>query len=116
MVAYNILTEYFLGILVQNCIVGILLTCPITLQRSYIIITILYFTDGKKRGFAFVSLTTHESADKVVSELKSVSDRPVAVDWAVDKDKYQLKTTSSDKSTNNNTGMVKRIWPIQGRV
>ena len=78
---------------------------PYYFTKVLLLLQFFYFTDGKKQGFAFVSLSTHESADKVISELKSVSGRPVAVDWAVDKDKYQLKTTNADKSnTNNYTG------------
>lgn len=38
-----------------------------------------------------------ESAEKVVTELKHVHGRPVAVDWAVDKSSYvqQLSTNKS---------------------
>ena len=49
MVAYMILTEYFLKNSVKNCIVGMLLTCPITglLKRDGI-----DTTQSKEYGFS----------------------------------------------------------------
>ncbi|NXK57210.1 RBM28 protein, partial [Chauna torquata] len=47
--------------------------------------------DGRTRGFAFVQLRTVPEAARALRELnmQEVQGRPVAVDWAVAKDKYQ---------------------------
>ncbi|OAL54480.1 hypothetical protein IQ07DRAFT_583770 [Pyrenochaeta sp. DS3sAY3a] len=47
--------------------------------------------NGELRGFGFVSLRGKKNAEKAISELngKEISGRPVAVDWAVDRDTWQ---------------------------
>ncbi|XP_067950905.1 RNA-binding protein 28-like [Watersipora subatra] len=54
-------------------------------------------SSGKKRGFSFVTFQSGGSAEKAISELKEVKERPVAVDWAVDKATY-LSNLSKDSS------------------
>uniref|UniRef100_A0A8C8DMK4 RNA binding motif protein 28 n=1 Tax=Oryzias sinensis TaxID=183150 RepID=A0A8C8DMK4_9TELE len=53
--------------------------------------------DGKMRGFAFVLFKNVCGAAKALKEmnLKEIKGRPVAVDWAVPKDKYTASTQSS---------------------
>uniref|UniRef100_A0A1A8PAD6 RNA-binding protein 28 n=1 Tax=Nothobranchius rachovii TaxID=451742 RepID=A0A1A8PAD6_9TELE len=53
--------------------------------------------DGKMRGFAFVQLKTVFSAQKALQamNLKEIKGRPVAVDWAVPKEKYVTAQQSS---------------------
>lgn len=65
--------------------------------------------DGKKRGFAFISLSTHDSAQRIVSELKTVDQRPVAVDWAVDKDKYQNKIAAASVTVKSEPQTVDKV-------
>ncbi|XP_038667648.1 RNA-binding protein 28 isoform X1 [Scyliorhinus canicula] len=62
--------------------------------------------DGKMRGFAFVQLKNLLEAGKALKgmNLKEIKGRPVAVDWAVAKDKYtataKIKSTGAeDKET-----------------
>ncbi|KNG46979.1 nucleolar protein 4 [Stemphylium lycopersici] len=47
--------------------------------------------NGELRGFGFVSLRGKKNAEKAIQELngKEVGDRPIAVDWAVDRDTWQ---------------------------
>ncbi|NXO54949.1 RBM28 protein, partial [Aramus guarauna] len=47
--------------------------------------------DGKMRGFAFVQLRNMLEATKALRgmNMKEIKGRPVAVDWAVAKDKYR---------------------------
>ncbi|KAF1943025.1 hypothetical protein EJ02DRAFT_453744 [Clathrospora elynae] len=47
--------------------------------------------NGELRGFGFVSLRGKQNAEKAIRELngKDVDDRPIAVDWAVDRDTWQ---------------------------
>lgn len=47
--------------------------------------------NGELRGFGFVSLRGKKNAEKAILELngKEISGRPVAVDWAVDRDTWQ---------------------------
>ncbi|KAF2855817.1 hypothetical protein T440DRAFT_464171 [Plenodomus tracheiphilus IPT5] len=47
--------------------------------------------NGELRGFGFVSLRGRKNAEKAIRELngKEVDDRPIAVDWAVDRDTWQ---------------------------
>ncbi|NXT38033.1 RBM28 protein, partial [Pelecanoides urinatrix] len=47
--------------------------------------------DGKMRGFAFVQLKNVPEAAKALRgmNMKEIKGRPVAVDWAVAKDKYR---------------------------
>uniref|UniRef100_A0A3P9JG74 RNA binding motif protein 28 n=1 Tax=Oryzias latipes TaxID=8090 RepID=A0A3P9JG74_ORYLA len=53
--------------------------------------------DGKMRGFAFVLFKNVCGAAKALKamNLKEIKGRPVAVDWAVPKDKYTASTQSS---------------------
>lgn len=46
---------------------------------------------GELRGFGFVSLRGRKNAEKAIQELngKEVDERPIAVDWAVDRDTWQ---------------------------
>jgi nucleolar protein 4 len=46
---------------------------------------------GELRGFAFVALRGKKNAEKALKELngKVIDGRPIAVDWAVDQDKWQ---------------------------
>ncbi|KAL5117882.1 RNA recognition motif-containing protein [Pleosporales sp. CAS-2024a] len=46
---------------------------------------------GELRGFAFVALRGTKNAEKAIKELngKEIDGRPIAVDWAVDKDTWQ---------------------------
>ncbi|XP_067915483.1 RNA-binding protein 28 isoform X2 [Heterodontus francisci] len=62
--------------------------------------------DGKMRGFAFVQLKNLLEAGKALKgmNLKEIKGRPVAVDWAVAKDKYRATmnpkgTGAEDKET-----------------
>ncbi|XP_078409241.1 RNA-binding protein 28 isoform X2 [Cetorhinus maximus] len=66
--------------------------------------------DGKMRGFAFVQLRNLLEAGKALKgmNLKEIKGRPVAVDWAVAKDKYRatvnLKSAGAeDKETDQDT-------------
>ncbi|KAL8222609.1 UNVERIFIED_CONTAM: RNA-binding protein 28, partial [Gekko kuhli] len=47
--------------------------------------------DGKMRGFAFVQFKNVLEAGKALKgmNMKEIKDRPVAVDWAVPREKYQ---------------------------
>uniref|UniRef100_A0A8C7XN36 RNA binding motif protein 28 n=1 Tax=Oryzias sinensis TaxID=183150 RepID=A0A8C7XN36_9TELE len=58
--------------------------------------------DGKMRGFAFVLFKNVCGAAKALKEmnLKEIKGRPVAVDWAVPKDKYTASTQSSHPGNN----------------
>ncbi|KAF1838063.1 RNA-binding domain-containing protein [Decorospora gaudefroyi] len=46
---------------------------------------------GELRGFGFVSLRGRKNAERAIQELngKEINDRPIAVDWAVDRDTWQ---------------------------
>lgn len=55
--------------------------------------------NGELRGFGFVSLRGRKNAEKAIRELngREVDDRPIAVDWAVDRDTWQgLQKTEQD--------------------
>ncbi|CAO2654940.1 Nn.00g116730.m01.CDS01 [Neocucurbitaria sp. VM-36] len=47
--------------------------------------------NGELRGFGFVSLRGRKNAEKAIRELngKEIDERPIAVDWAVDRDTWQ---------------------------
>ncbi|KAL6710055.1 RNA recognition motif-containing protein [Coniothyrium glycines] len=47
--------------------------------------------NGELRGFGFVSLRGKKNAEKAIRELngKEIDERPIAVDWAVDRDTWQ---------------------------
>ncbi|KAH8640165.1 RNA-binding domain-containing protein [Alternaria alternata] len=47
--------------------------------------------NGELRGFGFVSLRGKKNAERAIQELngKEVGERPIAVDWAVDRDTWQ---------------------------
>jgi nucleolar protein 4 len=47
--------------------------------------------NGELRGFGFVSLRGRKNAERAIQELngKEVDERPIAVDWAVDRDTWQ---------------------------
>jgi len=47
--------------------------------------------NGELRGFGFVSLRGKKNAERAIQELngKEISERPIAVDWAVDRDTWQ---------------------------
>lgn len=47
--------------------------------------------NGELRGFGFVSLRGKKNAEKAIQELngKEIDERPIAVDWAVDRDTWQ---------------------------
>ncbi|KAI5081591.1 hypothetical protein GOP47_0001334 [Adiantum capillus-veneris] len=51
--------------------------------------------DGRARGFAFVSFTSKANAEKAIQNMngKVVQKRPIAVDWAVQKEAYQPSTS-----------------------
>ncbi|XP_069621535.1 RNA-binding protein 28 [Ranitomeya imitator] len=57
--------------------------------------------DGKMRGFAFVQFKNMLEASKALkgTNMKSIKDRTVAVDWAVAKDKYTATQGSSVRET-----------------
>uniref|UniRef100_A0A3P9JZV6 RNA binding motif protein 28 n=1 Tax=Oryzias latipes TaxID=8090 RepID=A0A3P9JZV6_ORYLA len=59
--------------------------------------------DGKMRGFAFVLFKNVCGAAKALKamNLKEIKGRPVAVDWAVPKDKYTASTQSSHPGNKN---------------
>jgi len=46
---------------------------------------------GELRGFGFVSLRGKKNAERAIQELngKEINERPIAVDWAVDRDTWQ---------------------------
>lgn len=61
------------------------------------------FTDlpndkGKLKGFGFVTFRTKKHAERAIEEMngKDVDGRPIAVDWAVSKDEWQLQQTQDD--------------------
>jgi nucleolar protein 4 len=47
--------------------------------------------NGELRGFGFVSLRGKKNAERAIQELngKEIDERPIAVDWAVDRDTWQ---------------------------
>ncbi|EFQ86926.1 hypothetical protein CFE70_008137 [Pyrenophora teres f. teres 0-1] len=47
--------------------------------------------NGELRGFGFVSLRGKKNAERAIQELngKEIGERPIAVDWAVDRDTWQ---------------------------
>lgn len=55
--------------------------------------------DGKMRGFGFVMFKNVSEASKALSamNMKEIKGRPVAVDWAVPKDKY-LSSSAAEKN------------------
>jgi nucleolar protein 4 len=62
--------------------------------RSYgkvMFVTLPKKPSGELRGFAFVALRGKKNAEKALKELngKIIDGRPIAVDWAVDQDKWQ---------------------------
>ncbi|KAI0611429.1 RNA-binding protein RRM domain [Pyrenophora tritici-repentis] len=48
--------------------------------------------NGELRGFGFVSLRGKKNAERAIQELngKEIDERPIAVDWAVDRDTWQI--------------------------
>ncbi|XP_056137738.1 RNA-binding protein 28 [Lampris incognitus] len=58
--------------------------------------------DGKMRGFAFVMFKNVSEAGRALSamNLKEIKGRPVAVDWAVPKDKFVATQPSSSEGSN----------------
>ncbi|XP_043944556.1 RNA-binding protein 28 [Protopterus annectens] len=61
--------------------------------------------DGKMRGFAFVQFKNVLSAGNALKEMnmKEIKGRPVAVDWAVAKDKYKAAQGSSSSGGQKET-------------
>ncbi|KAJ4368347.1 RNA recognition motif-containing protein [Neocucurbitaria cava] len=59
--------------------------------------------NGELRGFGFVSLRGRKNAEKAIQELngKEIDERPIAVDWAVDKETWQglQKTEEVDEAS-----------------
>lgn len=57
--------------------------------------------NGELRGFGFVSLRGKKNAEKAILELngKEIDERPIAVDWAVDRDTWQ-ELQKSEKDEN----------------
>ena len=57
--------------------------------------------NGELRGFAFVAMRGKKNAERALAELngKEIDGRPIAVDWAVDKDAWQTlqKTEQEDE-------------------
>ena len=56
-------------------------------------------SSGELKGFAFVSLRGKKNAEKALQELngKEVDGRPIAVDWAVDRDTWQRLQKSEEE-------------------
>ena len=54
--------------------------------------------NGELKGFAFVSLRGKKNAEKALKELngKEIDGRPIAVDWAVDRDTWQRLQKSEE--------------------
>lgn len=61
---------------------------------------------GELRGFGFVALRGRKNAEKAMEELngKEISGRPVAVDWAVDKDTWQDLQKKSEQDNEADGG------------
>ncbi|XP_018412571.1 PREDICTED: RNA-binding protein 28 [Nanorana parkeri] len=61
--------------------------------------------DGKMRGFAFVQFKNMLEASKALkgTNMKSIKDRTVAVDWAVAKDKYTATQGTTSNETKKNS-------------
>ncbi|XP_072290729.1 RNA-binding protein 28 [Eucyclogobius newberryi] len=59
--------------------------------------------DGKMRGFAFVTFKNVSGASKALAamNMKEIKGRPVAVDWAVAKDKYLSTQPASSAAPGN---------------
>ncbi|XP_055509262.1 RNA-binding protein 28 [Leucoraja erinacea] len=59
--------------------------------------------DGKMRGFAFVQFKNVLEAGKALKgmNLKEMKGRPMAVDWAVAKDKYRAKVDAANAGAGN---------------
>lgn len=59
--------------------------------------------DGKMRGFAFVLFKKVPEASKALNamNLKEIKGRPVAIDWAVPKDKFVTTQQSSNSASTN---------------
>ncbi|XP_072097237.1 RNA-binding protein 28 [Mobula birostris] len=59
--------------------------------------------DGKMRGFAFVQFKNVLEAGKALKgmNLKKIKGRPIAVDWAVAKDKYRVIVGTANTGANN---------------
>lgn len=55
--------------------------------------------NGELRGFAFVAMRGKKNAEKALAELngREVDGRPIAVDWAVDKDAWQTLQKSEQE-------------------
>eukprot|EP01114_Cavostelium_apophysatum_P016354 TRINITY_DN4630_c0_g1_i1.p1 TRINITY_DN4630_c0_g1~~TRINITY_DN4630_c0_g1_i1.p1 ORF type:complete len:730 (-),score=243.39 TRINITY_DN4630_c0_g1_i1:9-2198(-) len=65
-------------------------------------VNIAKFVNGKMKGFAFIKYSDLQSAEQAVKEANEtkLSDRPIAVDWAVAKDQYkapQVKPAQTPK-------------------
>jgi len=67
-------------------------------------VTLATKSDGKSRGFAFVQFDTKNNAQKAMNELNATQflERPIAIDWALSKNKYL------EVVTKNNNAIKKR--------
>lgn len=65
--------------------------------------------NGELRGFGFVSLRGRKNAEKAIRELngKEVDDRPIAVDWAVDRDTWQGLQKTEQEGDETHSGADK---------
>jgi len=70
---------------------------------------------GELRGFGFVSLRGRKNAEKAIRELngKEVDDRPIAVDWAVDRDTWQGLQKVEQEGDNIQSGIDKEDEEMQ---
>lgn len=59
--------------------------------------------DGRMFGFGFVQFTDVSAASRAIQQIntKPILGRPVAVDWAVPKDKFQAATSTTSPVSNN---------------
>ncbi|KAF4582887.1 RNA recognition motif containing protein [Ophiocordyceps camponoti-floridani] len=60
-------------------------------------------TNGKLKGFGFVTLRGYKNAEKALESVngKIIDGRPVAVDWAVDKDTWEKQKDQGDGGKGN---------------
>ncbi|CBX93990.1 hypothetical protein IAQ61_003863 [Plenodomus lingam] len=65
--------------------------------------------NGELRGFGFVSLRGRKNAENAIRELngKEIDDRPIAVDWAVDRDTWQTLQKSEQEGEETQSGTEK---------
>jgi len=63
-------------------------------------VTLATKSDGKSRGFAFVQFVTKNNAEKAMKELNATHflERPIAIDWALSKNKYLEVVTNTNAS------------------